>query len=53
MLGCTIFQAHEDGDRKPIRYWTIFIEPEDKNLLASEREFVDVVLALLTLRSYI
>ena len=52
-LGCTLFQTNEDGDRKPIGYWSRSLKPAEKNYSASERECLGVFWALLTLRPYL
>lgn len=48
-LGCTLFRTYEDGERKPIRYWSRSLKPAEKNYSAPEREFLGLVWALLTL----
>lgn len=52
-LGCTLLQTHENGDRKPIGYWSRSFNPAEKNYSASQRECLGVLWALLTLHPYL
>ena len=52
-IGCALFQTHEDGERKPIGYWSRTLNDAERNYSASERECLAVVWALKTLRPYL
>ncbi len=52
-LGCALFQTHEDGERKPIGFWSRSLVPAEKNYSPTERECLGVVWALKTLRPYL
>lgn len=52
-IGCTLFQTYEESERKPVGCWSLSLEPAKKNYSNSERECLDVVCALLTLRPYL
>ena len=52
-LGCTLFQTHSDGERKPIGFWSRSLDKAEKNYSASERECLGVVWSLKTLRPYL
>ena len=52
-LGCALFQTDEDGERKPIGFWSRSLIDAEKNYSASERECLAVVWALKVLRPYL
>ena len=52
-VGATLFQTHQDGERKPIGYWSRTLKPAEKNYSTPEKECLAVVWALTTLRPYL
>ena len=52
-VGCALFQTTEDGERRPIGYWSRSLKPAEKNYSTPEKECLAVVWALTTLRPYL
>lgn len=52
-IGCSLFQTHQNGQRKPIGFWSHSQNIAEKNYFASECEFLLVVWPLKTVRPYL
>lgn len=52
-VGAALFQTHDNGERKPIGFWSRTLLPAEKNYSVSERECLAVVFALQNLRPYL
>ncbi len=52
-LGCTLFQTQEDGERRPIGFWSRSLNEHERNYSTTERECLAVIWALKTLRPYL
>ena len=50
---CALFQTTEDGERRPIGYWSRSLKPAEKSYSTPEKEYLAVVWALTTLRPYL
>lgn len=51
--GCTLFQTHLDGTRKPIGFWSRSLRNAELKYSAPERKCLGIVWALQTLRPYL
>ena len=52
-IGAALFQTHEDGERKPIGFWSRTLHAAERNYGVPEKEWLAVVWALTTLRPYL
>ena len=52
-LGANLFQLHSSGERKPIDFWSSSLLPVEKKYCTPEKEYLEVVCALQTLRPYL
>ena len=51
-IGCTLFQTHPDGERKPIGFWSRSLNEAEKNYSGPEQDCLGLVWALRTRRAY-
>eukprot|EP00171_Calliarthron_tuberculosum_P001622 IDg1622t1 len=52
-IGCALFQTHEDGNRKPIGFWSRTISKAEKNYGMPEKECLAVIYAIQICRPYV
>ena len=52
-VGAALFQTTEDGESRPIGYWSRSLKPTEKNYSTPEKQCLAVVWALTTLRPYL
>ena len=52
-IGWVLFQTNEDGERKPLGYWSKALKPAERNYSVTEKECLAVVQGILTCRPYL
>jgi hypothetical protein len=52
-IGCCLSQEHPDGLRHPNGYWSRSLNPAERNYSTTEKEYLAIVWAILTLRPYL
>ena len=52
-VGCALFQTDENGERRPIGFWSRTLNSAEKNYSTPEKECLAVLWALTTFRPYL